>query len=85
VLKSFSTNKKKDNKMGSNENIATHDKYEVTTFTLFHLNEAIRGLEVLKKQYINGEINLARIKDRTSDIKLDINLAIDNMKLQVKN
>jgi hypothetical protein len=71
--------------MGSNENIATHDKYEVTTFTLFHLSEAIRGLEVLKKQYINGEINLARIKDRTSDIKLDINLAIDNMKLQVKN
>jgi len=86
VLISFSTNKKKDkNKMGSNENIAEHNKYEVTTFTLFHINEAMRGLEVLKKQYINGEINLARIKDRTSDIKLDINLAIDNMKLQVRD
>jgi hypothetical protein len=71
--------------MGSNENIATHDKYVVSTFTINHIDDAIRGLEVLKKQYINGEINLARIKDRTSDIKLDINLAIDNMKLQVKN
>jgi hypothetical protein len=71
--------------MGSNENIAEHDKYVVSTFTLFHINEAIRNLEILKKQYIDGHINVAHIKDRVSDIKLDINLAIDNMKIQVKN
>jgi hypothetical protein len=71
--------------MGSNENIAEHDKYVVSTFTINHINDAIRGLEVLKNQYIEGKMSIARIKDRVSDIKLDINLAIDNMKLQVRN
>jgi hypothetical protein len=70
--------------MGSNENIAKHGNYKVTTFTINHIDDAINTLMALKNKYIEGSQYRACIDRQVKSIKLDISLAIDNMKLQVR-